>query len=291
MRKILFIINPVAGKGNSEKVINEIKNRLENNIYTIKISVHSNGITQLVNTTLKSSKYTDVVAVGGDGTLMETINGLPENFKGSIGVIPIGSGNDFAKTLGIPESITESLDLIMKSNVKEGYIGKVNDQYFINVVGVGIDAEVIRLKENSQFLKGQMNYLASTIKGIFKYKAVDQAIHIDEKVIKRKTLFIAIGNGQFIGNGMRITPKASIYKNTLEICLIPKLSKIKLLKSITKLYKGLHGEVKGVEFYEGKNIYMKFSEATAVDVDGNLIMAKELNISKSDRQYRFITKE
>lgn len=291
MRKILFIINPAAGKGNSEKVISLIKKSLEENLYTIKISVRSHGITKLVKETLEESKYTDVIAVGGDGTLMETINGLPKDYDGSVGIIPIGSGNDFAKTLDIPENISESLEIIRNQNTRKGYIGKVNDQYFINVVGIGIDAEVIRLKESSRFLKGKINYLTSTVQGIFKYKATDQEIIIDGKALKRKNLFVAIGNGQFIGNGMCITPGASIYKETLQVCLIPDLSKIKLLKSITKLYKGLHGSVQGVEFYDGKVIEMKFSKLTPVDVDGNLIMTKELNIKKSNRQYKFLTKE
>lgn len=289
MNKILFVINPVAGKGRGHEVIPKIGNHFPRENYEIVISSRKGGIEKLVKEKVNLNNYSAIIAVGGDGTLMETINGLFE-YNGKIGIIPIGSGNDFAKTLGIKEDIDAALKIIESGHTEEIYSGCINGQRFLNVVGIGIDALIIDYKDRSKFLKGKLNYLTATIKGIFKYKANALKITVDGIVYNTKPLFIAIGNGKYIGNGMKITPNADLTEDTFEICMIGDLKKSILLKSITKLYKGLHGTVEGVEFIKGKNITIDFDEIRPVDVDGNLINCNSVQIEKSNRKIKFLVK-
>lgn len=290
MRKILFVINPVAGNGDGKKLISVLKEEFFNCENDIIISPRYGVIADLVKERLKDGKYTDVIAVGGDGTLTEVINGL-KNFDINIGIIPIGSGNDFAKTLHISKNIKKAIEIIKKSYIRKVYSGNINGIDFINVIGIGIDAEVVNYKENSKLLKGKLNYLVSTIKGVISYTPAEKKIYIDGKLIKRFTTFIAIGNGKYIGNGMKITPNANIEEKEFEICIVNKMKKYILIKSISKLYKGKHGEVDGVEFYRGREISIEFDNDTFVDIDGSLLSCKKIYIKKNDIKLKFLVKE
>ena len=290
MRKILFVINPVAGNGDGKKLISVLKEEFFNCENDIVISPKYGVITDLVKEKLKDGQYTDVIAVGGDGTLAEVINGS-KKFDVNIGIIPIGSGNDFAKTLHISKNIDEAIEIIKSSYIRKVYSGNINGIDFINVVGIGIDAEVLNYKENSKLLKGKLNYLVSTIKGMINYTPTEKSIYIDGKLIKEVTTFIAIGNGKYIGNGMKITPNANIEEKEFEICIVNKMKKHILIKSISKLYKGRHGEVDGVEFYHGKEISIEFDNDTFVDIDGSLLSCKNLYIKKNDIKLKFLVKE
>jgi YegS/Rv2252/BmrU family lipid kinase len=289
MNKILFVINPVAGKGRGHEVIPKIAEHFSRSRYEIIVSSSKGGIEALVKEKINNMNFTSVIAVGGDGTLMETMNGLMD-YNGNIGIIPIGSGNDFAKTLGIKEDINTALSIIKEGHTKEIYSGWVNNQRFLNVVGIGIDALIIDYKDKSKILKGKLNYLAATIKGIFRYKGTKLVIKIDGTEYHTTPLFIAIGNGKYIGNGMKITPGADLTSDTFEICMIKNLKKRTLLKNITNLYKGLHGKVEGVDFVKGSRISVDFNELRPVDVDGNLITCKSVDIRKSDKKIKFIVK-
>jgi len=289
MNKILFIINPVAGKGKGHEVIPKISEFFSRANYEIVVSPTKGGIEALVKEKINHTNFASVIAVGGDGTLMETINGLID-YNGNVGIIPIGSGNDFAKTLGITEDIEAALKIIEAGHTKEIYSAWVNDQRFLNVVGIGIDALIIDYKDKSKILKGKLNYLAATIKGIFRYKGTELVINIDGIEYKRIPLFIAIGNGKYIGNGMKITPTADLTSELFEVCMIKNLKKRTLLRNITNLYKGLHGKVNGVDFVKGRKISIEFNEVRPVDVDGNLITCKSVDIRKSDKKIKFIVK-
>lgn len=290
MDKILFVINPVAGEGKGHQVIPKISNYFAKSEYDIIISPRKGIIEEIVREGVSTTYYRSVIAVGGDGTLMETLNGLID-YEGSVGIVPIGSGNDFAKTLGIEENINDALKIIDEGYTKEIYSAWINSQRFLNVIGIGIDAMIIDYKESSKFFKGKLNYLLATIKGILKYRATQLNVTIDGKEYNFKPLFIAIGNGKYIGNGMKITPNADLTSERFEICIVGDLKKSVLLRNITNLYKGLHGGVDGVEFLKGRTIKIQFNEVRPVDIDGNLINCKSVDIKKSDRKIKFLVKE
>jgi len=290
MDKILFVINPVAGEGKGHQVIPKINNHFAKSEYDIIISPKKGIIEEIVREKVSNIHYRSVIAVGGDGTLMETLNGLID-YKGSVGIVPIGSGNDFAKTLGIAENINDALKIIDEGYTREIYSAWINGQRFLNVIGIGIDAMIIDYKERSKFLKGKFNYLVATIKGILKYKATQLNVTIDDKEYNFKPLFIAIGNGKYIGNGMKITPNADLTSERFGVCIVGDLKKSVLLRNITNLYKGLHGDVDGVEFLKGRTIKIQFNEVRPVDIDGNLINCKSVDIKKSDSKIKFLVKE
>lgn len=285
MRKILFVINPAAGKGAGVREIPRIQQRFKDFDYEIIISEKPSSITELVQEELKKN-YTDVIAVGGDGTLGEVINGAigkPVN----VGVLPLGSGNDFIKTLGLSEDFEERLASIEKGRTKELYAASVNDRYFINVLGWGIDSEIIKEKDKNITRSGKLNYLFSTLKMLFIYKPREATFYIDEKKFTQKVYLVAVGNGQYVGNGMKICPGGNPEEKEFEICIVENIPLRTLLRNFPKLFKGTHGTVKGIEMLKGNKVRVTFPSTTVIQEDGTLTSVEELHITK-EKKFRMI---
>ncbi len=277
-RKILFLINPVAGKGEAMALITRIREEFDEIPHEILISKEEGQISSLVKNEMERG-YTDVIAVGGDGTLAEVINGVAER-RISVGIIPTGSGNDFLKTLNLSENIKESMDRIKMGITDQLYLPKVNDHYFINVLGWGVDSEIIKEKNKNIIRDGKLNYLYSTLKMLMVYRPKEVKLTIDDREVLRTTYITAIANGKYVGNGMKICPDASPYKKEFQICTVSKMSRLKLLWNFRKIFKGTHGSVPEIEFFQGKDIRVEFQKDTVIQEDGNLLTVKELRIKK-----------
>ena len=281
MRKLLFIINPAAGKGRGIKEIPRIQQRFKKFDYEIIISKEANGITKLVQDELEKN-YTDIIAVGGDGTLGEVINGIVDKDI-TVGVLPLGSGNDFIKTLGLSEDFEERLLAIEKGLTKEIYAPSVNEHYFINVLGWGVDTEIIKEKEKNIIREGKLNYLFSTLKMLMIYKPREVTFTIDEKVYTKEVYLVAVGNGRYVGNGMKICPGANPTDQELEACIVEKMPLRTLLRHFSKIFKGTHGTVKGIHILKGRQIIVKFPRPTVIQEDGTLRQVESLYLKKEKK--------
>lgn len=279
MRKILFVINPVAGTGKAKKVIPYIKEMFNEIEYTIKISTRKNIIEKIVEKEMEKN-YTDIVAVGGDGTLTEVI-AAANNKMVNVGVVPVGSGNDFAKSMNISENIIENLNIIKKNNTKKIYVSKVNEDVFVNVLGVGIDAEILKEKNKNKYKTGKLNYLINTLKKIVSYTPKRYKIYLDNRLIETEAYIIAIGNGKYFGNGMMITPDADPSSEIFQVCIVRNMPVAKLMVNFYKIFKGTHNKIREVEFYNAKEIRIEFVQETDFQKDGNLTNGKNIHIKQA----------
>lgn len=273
MRKILFIINPVAGSGKSKEYIKIIKEKMEfeNIDFDIKIS-NSIGNVEEISLNADDEIYTDIVSVGGDGTLFETINGMA-NKKVNLGIIAGGTGNDFIRSVEIPTDIYEALEIIKNGKIKDIDLGMVNGKYFINVVSFGIDGEIVRITDKiKKYIKGSAAYLSATLKSLVVYKAKSMLIEIDGVKYHREAYLVAVGNGKYFGGGMKVLPNAEIDDELLDICIVKKMSKVKLIALFPSIFSGKHISIKGVEYFKGKKVSIKsIKDKIIVNADGNLI--------------------
>jgi YegS/Rv2252/BmrU family lipid kinase len=232
MRKILYIINPASGKKNASDLTRKIEQfSLDNNIdCSIVISRKNDGITDAVKKELSSKAYTDIIAVGGDGTVIEILNGIGEHAV-SLGIIPMGTGNDFARSINIPQTVDEALNTIRQGITKQLDIGNVNGIKFINASGIGIDGKIISITRSiKKIIPGSLAYLISTIISVATFKAFNVKIVLDDETINESCLLIAIGNGRYFGGGMKITPQAELDNGTFQICIVKDVPKYLFLK-------------------------------------------------------------
>lgn len=272
-RKIRFIINPAAGKGSSKHLLSLISRVMEEKqiVYDIRVSGHQGHITALTREAVVS-KYTDVVVAGGDGTIIEAVNGM----IGSplrLGIFPYGTGNDFARSIGLPDEAEEQMLRILEMKTKACDIGLVNGQAFLNSVGVGIDSEVVKTTAQVKtIMPGSMAYGFSTIKAILSYKPKSVRLKIDGAELSRSVMLIAIGNGRYIGGGMKITPGASIDSEDFEICVVRDVNTLRFLKLFPRVFKGTHISVPEVEIFKGRSVEIySEGEALPINADGTVV--------------------
>lgn len=265
----LFIINPAAGRGRSLKIWNSIKDKIgfphefvltkaPGEAADIAASAHHRG-------------FCRVVAVGGDGTICEVANGIV--FKDlEIGIIPAGTGNDFARTVGIPLEPRAALAVLEKGRPEHIDLGKHEKGFFINVAGVGLDAEVARAtNEDVKFLTGTPAYVFALMMTLMHFYPRKATIEIDGKTIHRKLWLAAIGNAKYYGGGMMICPDAVLDDGLLEVCLVNDMSRFEILRFLPRVFSGGHKTHPSFEVFRGKKIRIEFEIPTAAQADGDYI--------------------
>lgn len=267
--KHIFIVNPISGKGKTLKAVDRIKKvcEEENLDYEIHFTEYPKDATKIA----RKYRFTKniIYSVGGDGTLNEVLNGIVGT-KNLLGVIPAGSGNDFYKTLS---KIDEEYPVID--------IGKVNDRYFINIISIGIDAEVannVSLMKKRKVPTNQI-YNASLIYTFFKYKYKDIELLIDEKEQKKgKCTILTICNGQVYGGGYKIAPSAKLTDGYFDVYYVEKVNKPQLPSLINMLKQGIHEKHNKVHKSQATKIKFKCDKELVCNIDGEIMTAKKFNV-------------
>lgn len=277
-RKILIIINPVAGKGRTVEIIPKLKEKMEpyKGIieYKILLSNYAGEITSIARQHYDLG-FREFIAVGGDGTLSELINGfdlpIDENIK--IGILPLGTGNDFVKSICDTTDIDGMIESVIQNRTKRIDIGLVNDFKFINVCSFGIDGPIIKDTEKyKKVLPGQFAYLFSTLKAGLTFNPKKVHVDVDGQTYDGNMILIAIANGKYFGGGMNICPDAILDDGVFDICLVKDVSKLKFMREISKVYSGRLGEVEEVKYIKGSEINIKVVNGSyLINVDGNLV--------------------
>lgn len=269
MMKHVFIINPISGKGKTLKVAENIEKicQKENLDYEINYTNYPGEATKIAKKYRFSKNI--IYSVGGDGTLNEILNGIVGT-KNMLAVIPSGSGNDFYKTLSKIDDELPNID-----------IGKINDKYFINIVSIGIDAEVannVSLMKKKNIPTSQI-YNASLVYTFFKYKYKNIEMTIDEKEeSKGKCTILTICNGQVYGGGYKIAPEAKLTDGYFDVYYVEKVSKPSLPSLIGLLKKGLHERHKKVHKSQATKIKFKCDKKLVCNIDGEIITDDKFTI-------------
>lgn len=267
--KHIFIVNPISGKGKTLKAVDRIKKvcEEENLDYEIYFTEYPKDATKIA----RKYRFTKniIYSVGGDETLNEVLNGIVGT-KNLLGVIPAGSGNDFYKTLS---KIDEEYPVID--------IGKVNDRYFINIISIGIDAEVannVSLMKKRKVPTNQI-YNASLIYTFFKYKYKDIELSIDEKEQKKgKCTILTICNGQVYGGDYKIAPSAKLTDGYFDVYYVEKVNKPQLPSLINMLKQGIHEKHNKVHKSQATKIKFKCDKELVCNIDGEIMTAKKFNV-------------
>lgn len=290
MEKILFIVNPIAGGGRSNALIPLIEDTMNKYKIEYKIEISEKPELAIRISEENIDKYNTVVAVGGDGTVNEVAKGIINKGYGVLGIIPGGTGNDMAKSLGIPMDPKEAIKDIIKGHKKMIDIGRVNSSNFLNITSVGFDAEVVlnNLKIRKK-IKSHLSYAISVIYTLIDFKNKKVKIDIDGKQINKSIVLLAVGSGKYYGGGMKVLPEAELDDGYLHICLISDISKLKLLLLFPTIFNGHHiKHTKYVKSYLAKSVSIIGEEEMPLNIDGDVTCAKEVNICLEDKKLSVI---
>lgn len=244
MKDILFIVNPASGKGKTSKMLPILENKISEHNKSIEIITTKYPLHAVEISRENSHKFKTIVAVGGDGTLNEVLNGLDLTSDVIFGVLPSGSGNDFANNFKLSSDFLTNFDLILDSNhnissIDIGTVGytiasdsKVKSKRFINSLGIGFDALVAHYNQSNKTMKGMASYIFAIMKALKNSKTIN--LTVDNNISKKvyKVLFASIGNGKTAGGGLYLTPDAELSDGLLNITFVDAVSKPKLLRSL-----------------------------------------------------------
>ena len=309
MEQIYFIINPKARNGYCVEIWKKIELQLkvEKISYLAFFTEYPNHA-QILARQIASKNHHEklVVAVGGDGTMHEVINGLVKYKNITLGFIPGGSGNDFSRGFQIPSDPVEALKVLLRLSKREGQwidIGKIamgnqQEHFFINNMGAGFDALISHEVNQSQMKVllnklslGRLVYVYFLIKKLVTYKFTSIDLSIDgNKHIFEQTWFVTVSNQPFYGGGMKIAPRAEPDDGLFDITVVQQLSRLKLLLVFISVFWGKHVHFKEVKTFTGTEISIQSDSPIYVHADGEQIGFTPLNIHLQPKALQVITR-
>jgi diacylglycerol kinase (ATP) len=265
-RKVLFIINPIAGGKKKDDVPGLIAKNLDQSIFDYSI-VYTDGADHAKTIAADSIGKADmVVAVGGDGTINEVATGIVGSDT-VLGVLPYGSGNGLSRFLGVPMSPKQAIINLNYWHVETIDAGQADGAWFFNMAGMGFDAHIAAVFAHSE-KRGFFTYVKSAFSEVIKYKADRYKIDIDGKIYEREAYMLSIANSSQYGNNAHVSPDASVQDGLLDVCIIkpfPLWRFIELgIRMFTKTAKG----TKYLEIVRGKNITITRPHEGPMHLDG-----------------------
>src|SRR6476469_3603798 len=221
--------------------------------------------------------YSAALIFGGDGTVHRHLRQLHQQKIPTL-VVPTGSGNDFAKALGI-----RNADIAVRAwkkfcldgnNVKEIDLGVIKfgnqEILFCCVAGVGMDAEAnARANRMPQWLKSRGGYVLAALQSLAAFKPVEMIVKTAQREIRRQAFFVAVGNAHRYGGGMKVTPRALPDDGLLDICVVSKLNKLKLLCWVPTIFFGGHLGLKQVEYFQAQLVRIETGRDLELYADGD----------------------
>jgi YegS/Rv2252/BmrU family lipid kinase len=225
------------------------------------------------------SGYDLVVAVGGDGTVHEVVNGLmqvPQESRPALGIVPLGSGNDFAHILGIPADPGEALLSAVNGQPHSLDVGSVRDEndrleYFNNTIGMGFDSVVNLYTRKITVIHGFLMYFIALIMTIFRsFNPIDLHVETDQETWDLNSLMLALGNGPREGGGFIITPDAKLDDGLLNYVTIKKISRLMMLRLVPEVMRGTHGRFKQVRMGTCRRMSVTSQQPLYIHCDGEI---------------------
>ncbi|MGN0806055.1 MAG: diacylglycerol/lipid kinase family protein [Candidatus Coproplasma sp.] len=233
---------------------------------------HPNHATEIVKELTCGGKYADIVAMGGDGTLHEVLNGIEDVENCTLGLIPVGTGNDFADANKIPSNpVTAAEKIIFKEPKPIDYIELSNGLRSINAVGTGIDVEVLKLAYSSKNKK-RNKYFSALFKTLHTFKFASFKVSWDGGEEQAFNGMIAcVANGTSIGGGIKLFPTARIDDGYLDLIVVDYISRIRTVFAFFKLVCGKADRIKEATYVKCKSVkFIPENEIPTIQAEGEL---------------------
>jgi YegS/Rv2252/BmrU family lipid kinase len=282
--KLLLIVNPTARHGETEALLPALEKLLQSVAHDTLTTRHPGHATELA---AAAGGYDVVVAVGGDGTVHEVLNGLmslPAETRPALGVIPTGSGNDSRRTLGVPTDITDATLTLTSGQRRAFDVGLCNGTYFNNSFAAGLDARVtakaVEYKVTTR-RSGLWLYLTALIHVLFNelYPHHVRVSWDGAPAEATDLLIVAATIGPTYGGGFFITPDAVPDDGLLEVCVIDPLSLVQALMRLPFVIFGKHTGMRPVHMSRRTSIVIDSDEPLPAQIDGEVVVGRHFEIS------------
>lgn len=266
-----IIANPKAGDKKVARVLKRTLKMLEQAgveyvLHETQYKAHG----KVIAAELTKEDGVNIIALGGDGTVHDVLNGIRDVEKCKFGIIPLGTGNDFAASAKIPYNVKKAVNLILRGETKPTDFLEVGGVRCMNVAGVGIDVDVLVRCDKAKS-RGKLKYVQSLIVSFFKFHGYDLKVECEGQVLEKKTLMVTACNGKQFGGGMKICPVADIGDGKMDIMVVDCFdSRWRILGAFIRLMTGRVMSYKYKQYFHTDHLKVTPKQPCVVNLDGEL---------------------
>ena len=286
-----FICNPKSGHSKASECAQLLKQSLE----AMDIPHEFHFTTSKQNTIditreITSKGAENVIVIGGDGTLHDVLNGISDTSAVTLGLIPCGSGNDFASSAGIPLDPYKALGIILNGKTRFVDYMECSGVRGINVMGTGVDVDILKRCYNSKVLKGKFKYAIATLVSVFCYKYPHLTAIADGVKAERETFILSVANGKCFGCSIVIAPHADISDGKLDYVLVNSMKWYHKPNALIHLAAGKILDIKQSEFTNVEHVEALFDKPTDIEIDGEIYHDLKFDVRVVHDRLKMFTK-
>ncbi|HEU5012612.1 MAG TPA: diacylglycerol kinase family protein [Roseiflexaceae bacterium] len=284
MSRTFVILNPWAGRGAAGRKRPELEQALHDAgiDYMLRLTHVRGGATELTCQAIAQG-YTRVVAVGGDGTINEIVNGIKraertEKRTAALGIVPLGTGSDFARTAFGQggKDLHAAVQRLANGRTRAIDVGHVQvaggaGRFFLNGLGLGLDAQAAAEALKIRRLKGLAVYLVAILRAQRNYQAPTMSVRYDSAHVRRRLLFASVANGRFQASGFLLTPDAQIDDGKLDVCIVDHMGLLGIMRHLPKVVRGTHARLKEVTLAQVRAVTVDAEGPIPVATDGEVV--------------------
>jgi diacylglycerol kinase (ATP) len=285
--RLKLIYNPTAGRGRTRRHIDEVERYLV--ARGADVDVHATtSPADLTRAAAEASRgaYDRVVVCGGDGTMHFAVREFDLE-HGTLATIPLGSGDDFATVLGLPDDLRKACDVALAEATREVDVALANGIRYLGVAGLGFDSEVAAYaNRNVKWLRGSAVYLYAIFRVLPRFTPHGVRMRNDGQQREEQIMFATVGNTRQYGGGIRIVPKAQPDDGVLDYCIVHRTSRLQLLLTLPLAYSGHHVIRSFVETGRGHDFFFETERPLEVYADGEYVTSTPVTFGMEKRKLR-----
>lgn len=271
MKRARIIYNPTSGRELFKRHLPEVLEKLEKAGY--ETSCHATtGAGDATNAAqiAVERKYDLVIAAGGDGTINEVVNGLAEQeYRPTLGIIPVGTTNDFARAIGVPRNIDGACDVIVEGNSVPIDIGRINDKYFVNIAGGGRLTELTyEVPSKLKTMLGQLAYYLKGMEMLPSIRPTEVSIEYDGKLFEGEIMLFLVSLTNSVGGFEKLAPDSSLNDGLFDLLILKKANLADFIKVATLAIRGEHINDPHVLYTKANRVKVNPTEKMQINLDG-----------------------
>lgn len=270
-KRARLIYNPTSGREEMKRRLPEILQRLERG--GLETSTHATlgeGDATLAAAEAVERGFDVIIAAGGDGTLYEVINGMAEKEnRPPLGILPVGTTNDFARALGIPKHWEFAVDLIVQQHTRTIDVGKVNQRYFINIAGGGSMTELTyEVPSRLKTVIGQLAYYMKGLEKLPRLSPIELQIRSKEVTFQEEVMMFLICNSNSVGGFERLAPDASLSDGLLDVLVLRKCNLADFIRIVSAALRGEHMNDEHLVYFKTDSLEVTSPDYVQLNLDG-----------------------
>jgi diacylglycerol kinase (ATP) len=290
--KLTILFNPAAGRGKARRKLGQAlevlrRGGLEPQVRESRDAQH---LVELARRAVAENPEV-LVSAGGDGTHHYVLNGL---FGSAIplGMIPLGTGNDFARAFGIPTEPRAAASILLAGRTRQVDVARVGSTVYGCVAGVGFDSVVTRFaNERVGRLPGRLAYAWAILRCLTRFRAEPLELHSDVRDFSGPVMFAVVGNHSTYGGGVKIAPRARMDDGLLDVCIVPPLRFLELLRWIPRAYRGQHLAHPSIVYFQAKRVSLASPSHLELFGDGEFMTELPASIEIAPRSVKIVVPE